>query len=1065
MSLYFTQLSLSFLIQSMCGLALVLYLYSLRDKETPTRMLLGFVAGFTALSVCMFLSASTLSATPAKFYVEIAMDLSITLAFIPWIQFAYHFTTIEGRQLLASRVALFVTIAVFAVAGVGNVVHRSIFGHTPAHTEVINVATLVTTLWSIVVLLRHSARISAHEPRSLWRRLWRPRARQARAAQRYAVFFSLTLLPVVTLVLESAGALPDNASESLFSLGMLLAFSGFGLTYVNHSHKPTTFMVKLIGIMLFTLVVAFGLIAFTVQPHHEAAYFNQHPQIDGRALHLQRAPDGGLAVRPAATERHEHITPRGRRLAIVGDESVALPLEFEFPLFSQRWRELHVNRRGVVCFGGPFSGAAYNFAQQTAITPALLDMDETVQATVLVESSPDQITITWSGLVSESQPRPVNLQTVLSADGSIALRHDPLASRGVLRSGVFPDFRVGPTRTLPSASALPDSLAPNTGVVVDYDHDFRRFVHERMTPLVYLLFGMCLVILLIFPLFLRANLVAPLNALVAGVRAVQRGDLNIEVPVQFNDEVGFLTHSFNRTIASIRSADKLKDEFLANTSHELRTPLHGIIGIAESLLDGVGGELSAIQQNNLEMVVVAGKRLAHLVDDILDFSKLKNHDLTLHTRPIDLFGVTEVVLMISRPLAQQKPLEIVNEIDPELPQAHADENRVQQILYNLVGNAIKFTAAGRVAVSARVVPDAPPPGVISVTVSDTGIGIAASEQKRIFRSFTQAQGDTVRAYGGTGLGLSISKKLVELLGGRLTVESQPGHGSRFTFTLPLAKPGARSVAPARQRGLLRSVPPQRGGAPRSEAPPAEPDEARIEANAQFHILVVDDESINRQVLQNHLALHGYAVTLARDGAEALAMIEDERRFDLVVLDVMMPRISGYEVCAKIRERYPAYQLPVVMLTARNQVTDLVAGFRVGGNDYLTKPFSREELLTRLRLHLNLAKVNVAYGRFVPRQILEYLDRESIVDVQLGDQTEREMTVLFADVRGFTSLSEQMTPKQNFDFINALLGEVGPVVREHHGFVDKYIGDAIMALFPRGADDAVRGAIAIQHQLH
>jgi two-component system, sensor histidine kinase ChiS len=153
-----------------------------------------------------------------------------------------------------------------------------------------------------------------------------------------------------------------------------------------------------------------------------------------------------------------------------------------------------------------------------------------------------------------------------------------------------------------------------------------------------------------------------------------------------------------------------------------------------------------------------------------------------------------------------------------------------------------------------------------------------------------------------------------------------------------------------------------------------------------------------------------------------------------------------------------------MLTARNQVYDLVAGFNAGANDYLTKPFSRDELLTRIRSHLQLSQTTRAYGRFVPSEILRFLNRESIIDVQLGDQTEQEMTVMFADVRNFTGLSETMTPPENFHFINTLLGRMGPLVRLYHGFIDKYMGDSIMALFPRQADDAVQAAIAMQEEL-
>ena len=170
------------------------------------------------------------------------------------------------------------------------------------------------------------------------------------------------------------------------------------------------------------------------------------------------------------------------------------------------------------------------------------------------------------------------------------------------------------------------------------------------------------------------------------------------------------------------------------------------------------------------------------------------------------------------------------------------------------------------------------------------------------------------------------------------------------------------------------------------------------------------------------------------------------------------------MCELVRKRYNIKKMPIIMLTARNQVGDLVRGFAAGANDYLTKPLSQEELLTRIRSHLQLTQTVRAYGRFVPKEILEFLNRESIMDVQLGDQTEREMSILFADVRNFTAMSERMSREEIFAFINILLNRLSPVIRHHNGFIDKYIGDSIMAIFPGTAEDAIQAAITIQEEL-
>ncbi|MGH7456017.1 MAG: response regulator, partial [bacterium] len=233
--------------------------------------------------------------------------------------------------------------------------------------------------------------------------------------------------------------------------------------------------------------------------------------------------------------------------------------------------------------------------------------------------------------------------------------------------------------------------------------------------------------------------------------------------------------------------------------------------------------------------------------------------------------------------------------------------------------------------------------------------------------------------------------------------------------------------------------------------------------ALFHILIVDDEPVNQQVLANHLTLGKYRFSQSYNGEEALRAM-DKTKFDLVLLDVMMPRMSGYEVCQRLRQKYLPAELPVIMVTAKDQVQDLIEGLSSGANDYLAKPFSKDELLARIKTHLNLLKINTAFGRFVPREFLRYLEKESAVDVKLGDHTQMEVTIFVSDIRGFTTISEKMTPAENFAFINEYFSIASPTVREHHGFVDRYTGDAIMALFPLQAEDAVNNSIATLKQL-
>ncbi len=444
----------------------------------------------------------------------------------------------------------------------------------------------------------------------------------------------------------------------------------------------------------------------------------------------------------------------------------------------------------------------------------------------------------------------------------------------------------------------------------------------------------------------------------------------------------------------LREADSLKDQIIASTSHELRTPLNGIIGLAESLIDGATGQLGAATRSNLLMIASSARRLGAMVNDILDFARIRRKKLTLRTIPVDLHVLVNEVLTLSEPLLVGKDLELVNSVDPSTRPVQADEPRLHRILMNLVGNAIKFTESGEVEITAKPVQPGPgdgQQGQIEVGVRDTGIGIPADQFDRIFGSFTQVDGTVAREYGGSGLGLAISKRLVNLHGGTIKVASEVGKGSVFSFTLAHSK---KAVADRRGREItrIRAAAPD-SGALIGAAPKLAADDGSDES--VFRVLVVDDEAINLLVLVNVLTLQNHLVTKARDGFEALHAIEhSEQPFDLVVLDVMMPKMSGYEVCRTLRETHSLYELPVLMLTAKDQVTDLVAGFEAGANDYLAKPFDRRELLARARTLIMLRQLTRANDQ---------LQEANELKAQLLRMAAHDLKGPLSSITGFTQI--------------------------------------------------------------
>ncbi len=432
---------------------------------------------------------------------------------------------------------------------------------------------------------------------------------------------------------------------------------------------------------------------------------------------------------------------------------------------------------------------------------------------------------------------------------------------------------------------------------------------------------------------------------------------NLEYTVaQRTAELAYANGELTKANSELQRLDQLKDEFLANTSHELRTPLNSIIGISESLIDGATGILNQQTSANLAMIANSGRRLFNLVSDILDFSQILNETLSLQLKSVSLREVVEVVLLLCRPLVGNKDLQLVNAIAGYLPAIRADEDRLQQILYNLVGNGIKFTEQGRVEVRAvlgdggdgkdreDLITDQ---SYLTITVADTGIGIPEDKRDRVFESFEQGAGFSAREYGGVGLGLAVTKKLVESHGGEIWLESTVGEGSQFSFTMAIAtgeESPAAELSPFKDSISALSLV-QQPQVPTYQ--PVKTDDAKI------RVLVVDDDPANLQVLINNLALENYAIAQASNGMEALALLENGLEPDIILLDVMMPKMTGYEVVAKLRKNHPADQLPIVLLTAKTQVQDIVTGFDVGANDYLNKPISRDELMARIRTHTNL----------------------------------------------------------------------------------------------------------------
>jgi len=415
----------------------------------------------------------------------------------------------------------------------------------------------------------------------------------------------------------------------------------------------------------------------------------------------------------------------------------------------------------------------------------------------------------------------------------------------------------------------------------------------------------------------------------------------------------FIMHGNTKELAAtLQRMNDHKDQFLANTSHEFKNPLHSILNMSQSVLQREQHLLQERSIKELETVLSVGRRLTWILNDLIDVMSLQEGNPRLQKKVIFIQPIVTGVVDMLQFNAEVKSVQIANQISEDFPPVIADENRVIQIVFNLLHNAVKYTNEGTISIQAFA-----KDGRAYIVIADTGIGMDEHMLKRLFRPYEQGSTSVTMIEGGFGLGLSISKQLIELHGGTLDVSSVLGEGSKFTFSLNLAdeeveeeredsnrlKPFVlqsmeiqeiASTVDLDQMELLLAA---KGATPTTSF--------QMNRNRPL-VLIVDDDPVNLQVLEAILPPDEYELTMATSGKEALALL-DTKDWDLVISDIMMPQMSGYELTRMIRERFTLTELPVLLLTARSQPKDIQSGFLVGANDYVTKPVEAVEIKSRI----------------------------------------------------------------------------------------------------------------------
>ncbi len=811
MRIYLTPASISYLTQFILSLAITAFLaLRLRHRTRQSRWLVRFFAMATLFIGLMALDAS-LPPYPRLFAVY-AQNTVLALGVVCLLRFAYHFPQRFPHRQAEASAALVVSLA-YALVEAGYMGHRYISllgrGVVLYRPLAFDYANAVVLLWVPLALLRQCI---AADPRPVGgvRKLWDPQGQGARGARAFVLVFGIPFLLGVINVVRAYVLISTATYNIALSIGILTALWLFATSYVNFIPGGVSVLTKLSILTLTFFLALLGSISWIIAPPYIRAY--RPDLVDYQTFRFMPNASGGYDV---ALAEFAFETDLGDRLVVhTTDETRNQRVDFTFPFYDQTYTEIYVTSSGAISMGEPFwqPNMQARYLNVPTLFPLMVDLDPDVGGGVYARVAEDCLILTWDRVPSQYRPETrFTFQAILYRDGGFDITYNGLP----LPIPFAPDES-------PSASPWVRGATPGRGaslhtgetrlsdpiprgrlaVIENYQMDFRRYVHPYIVPLAWVVIGGSVMLVVVLPLLLHYAVVRPLNALLAGVRQMEAGDLDVEVAVQSHDEIGFLTLAFNKMAARLddlvtgleaRVAERTSalaaqnaelDAFAHTVAHDLKGPIGVIIGFASVLVTERERLTPEDVTASTGHILRTAEKLDQITDELMLLTGVRKEEVMLG--PLDMGRIVEESLARLEVLSQEARAQITVRDAAAWPTAWGYASWVEEVWVNYISNAIKY--GGRPPVlelGAECWTDPSPDGsaMVRFWVRDNGPGLSAESQRELFTPFTRLE--QVRAKGH-GLGLSIVRRIVEKLGGEVGVESEPGHGSTFYFTLPAA---------------------------------------------------------------------------------------------------------------------------------------------------------------------------------------------------------------------------------------------------------------------------------------